>query len=174
MKRPLPEEYPPAFAGYVGLVPETDVLAALRAQIGAVREFAATVAPDRETHAYAPGKWTIRQVVGHAGDAERVFGYRALCISRGEQTPLPGFDENAYVASSPSSGVRLADLVEELVFLRSANLKMLEALREEQWTASGVANQKLITVRALAFVMAGHVRHHLNVLRDRYAAKAPV
>lgn len=95
MQRPRADEYPPSFAGYVDLVPEEDIVGALRAQVEVVRQFAAGIPPERETHAYAPGKWTIRQVAGHLGDGERAFGFRALCFSRGERAPLPGFDENA-------------------------------------------------------------------------------
>lgn len=174
MQRPRTEEYPPAFDGYVGLVPDTDVIAALRAQIEVIQELGRGVARDRETYSYAPGKWSIRQVIGHVGDAERVFGYRTLCISRGDPAQLPGFGENEYVDAANFNESRLADLVDEFTHLRSANLRMLEALRDDQWPMSGIANGNAITVQALAYVMAGHVRHHLNVLRDRYAIRAGV
>ncbi len=169
MTRPVPDEYPPIFSGYVERVPEVDVVGALRAQIDLLRDLAAAVSPDRETYAYAAGKWTIRQVVGHLGDAERVFSYRALCFARGDRTPLPGFDENAYVDHARFNDTPLSDLVDELVWLRSANLKMLGALGEDQWSATGTANGRAMSVRALAYVMAGHVRHHFVVLRDKYA-----
>jgi len=172
MQRPLPDEYPEFFAGYVDRVPEVDIIAALRGQIDVVRRVAASVAPERETYAYAPGKWTIRQVAGHIGDGERVFSFRALCFSRADGTPLPGFDENAYVEHAGFRDIPLADLVEEFALLRSANLKMFEALRDAHWSATGTANGKTVSVRALAYVMAGHVRHHLAVLRDRYAIDA--
>ena len=171
MTRPLPDEYPSFFAGYVDRVPEVDVAGALRAQIGVLGELAAAVSPEREAYAYAAGKWTIRQVVGHLGDAERVFSYRALCFARADRTPLPGFDENAYVDHARFNDTRLSDLVEELVLLRSANLKMLGALDEGQWSATGTANGRAMSVRALAYVMTGHVRHHLVVLRDKYAVR---
>lgn len=174
MTRPLPDEYPPFFAGYIDRVREVDVVGALRAQIGVLGALAAAVSPERETYAYAAGKWTMRQVVGHLGDAERVFSYRALCFARGDRTPLPGFDENAYVDHARFNDARLSDLVEELVLLRSANLKMLGALDEGQWSATGTANGRAMSVRALAYVMTGHVRHHLMVLRDRYAVAVGV
>ncbi len=167
-KRPLPTEYPASFAGYVDLVPEADVVGALGAQVEVLRQLAAAISPERETYAYAPGKWTIRQVVGHLGDVERVFSFRALCFARSDQTPLPGFDENAYVEHSRFNDTRLGELIEELVLLRSSNLKMLTSLSEAQWSATGVANGKSISVRALAYVMVGHVRHHVAMLRDRY------
>ncbi len=169
MRRPTPAEYPAFCAGYVNLIPDVDVVETLRAQIDLVRGLAGAVVPERETYAYTPGKWTIRQLVGHMGDAERVFSYRALCFARGDRTPLPGFDENTYVDHATFNTTRLSDLVDELVLLRSANVRMLGALDEDQWSATGTANGKTISVRALAYVMAGHVRHHLTVLRDRYA-----
>ncbi len=168
LKRPLPSEYPPFFAGYIDRVPEADVVGALGAQIEVLKQLAAVISPEKETYAYAPGKWTIRQVVGHLGDVERVFSFRALCFARSDQTPLPGFDENAYVEHSRFNDIRLGELIEELVLLRSSNLKMLTSLSEAQWSATGVANGKSISVRALAYVMVGHVRHHVAMLRDRY------
>ena len=171
MMRPYASEYPSSCAGYIDLVPEDDVLPVLRGQIESARQFAASVPQDRETYAYAPGKWTIRQVAGHLGDGERAFSFRAFCFSRADQNPLPGFEEDAYVEQSNFNGRRLADLVEEFALLRSANLRMLSALRDDQWARSGVANGSSITVRALAFGMAGHVRHHFKTLRDRYAVK---
>jgi hypothetical protein len=169
MMRPHDDEYAAFYGGYVNLVPEDEVLPALREQVNVLRRFAASVAADRETYAYGPDKWTIRQVIGHVIDAERVFSYRALCFSRSDRTPLPKFDENAYVDHARFNDVPLADLVDEFVLLRSANVKMFESLGAGQWTASGIANSNPISVRALAYVMTGHVRHHLNILRDRYA-----
>ena len=172
--RPDPSEYPPYAQQYVMQVTDGDLLAALDGQRDQLRTAAVPVSPDREHFAYAAGKWTMRQVVGHLGDAERVFSYRALCFARGDRTPLPGFDENAYVDHARFNDARLSDLVEELVLLRSANLKMLGALDEGQWSATGTANGRAMSVRALAYVMTGHVRHHLMVLRDRYAVAVGV
>ena len=116
-------------SGYVGLVPEEDVLPALREQAGIMRALAARVPADKETWAYGPDKWTVRQVIGHLNDAERVFSYRALCFSRAEQNHLPAFDENTYVANAAFNDVPLADLAEEFALLRSANVKLFEGLR---------------------------------------------
>jgi hypothetical protein len=169
MNRPADDEYAPYFAGYVALVPETDVLAVLDEQKAAFRRLAAAVPPDREGFRYAPDKWSVREVVGHLVDGERVFGYRAFAISRGERAPLPSFDENEYVAASGYDGVPLAELVGELVSARDANLAFLRRLDPEAWARRGTASGKTITVRALAWITAGHPRHHLNVLRDRYS-----
>ena len=165
---PGTDEYPAAFHGYVTLVPETDVLAALEAQLGEVRRLAALVPPGRESFAYAPGKWSIRQILGHLGDGERVFGFRAFTFGRGDRAALPGFDENAYVASARSAEIPLRDLVDEFGYLREGNLRMLRGLAPGQWSNSGTANDNAITVRALIYAMAGHVRHHLGVLKERY------
>ena len=174
MMRPRADEFAAFYSTYITLVPEDDVLPALREQVGVMRKLAASVPVVKETHAYDAGKWTVRQIIGHLTDAERVFSYRALCFSRSDATPLPAFDENAYVDHARFNDVPLADMVEEFVLLRSANVKMFESLRDDQWTASGVANKNSISVRALAYVMAGHVRHHLNILRDRYTLTVEV
>jgi hypothetical protein len=172
--RPQSGEYPPFFHGYVSLVPETDVLSILDSQPEILRRLRTIVTPDQETFAYAPGKWTIRQVVGHIGDGERVFGFRAFSFSRSDKTALPGFDENQYVEKSSFSAMPLADLVEDFTLMRQANLRMLRSLGDAQWDAAGTANGNQVTVRALAFIMAGHVRHHLVVLRERYGIQAGV
>jgi len=170
MKRPADNEYASFFRGYVDLVPEEDLLGVLESQGGLLRRFAAGVPRDRETFAYAPGKWTIRQVMGHLGDGERVFGFRAFCFGRGDQTPLPGFDENEYVERSRYNEAPLLELAEDFVQSRESNLRTFRGFGEEEWSRSGVANGNAVTVRALAFVMAGHVRHHLKVLHERYGA----
>lgn len=171
MNRPTPTEYPSFFARYIERVPETDLVDALRSQVEVLRSVAAGIPPDRELYAYAPGKWTIRQVAGHLVDGERVFSYRALRFSRFDQTPLPGFDENEFVAHSRFNDTRLADHVEEFAAIRSANTRMFASFDEQQWSATGVANGNPISVRAIGYILVGHVRHHLHVLQDRYAVK---
>jgi hypothetical protein len=166
--RPAADEYAPFYAGYVSLVPEGDPLAVLKAQPGELLRLAGSVSPERERYRYAPGKWSVREVVGHLADAERVFGYRAFCISRGEQAPLPGYDEKAYMVGSGFDERPLSEHVQELALLREANLRVLRRLDAGGWCRRGTANASPVTVRALAFIMAGHVRHHLSVLRERY------
>jgi hypothetical protein len=168
MQRPGPDEYAPFYAGYVSLVPESDALAVLEAQPSELRALAAAQPAARESHRYAPGKWSVREVFGHLTDGERVFGYRAFCISRGDQASLPGFDEQSYIAGSDYDRVPLAELAADFEALRQSNLRVLRRLDPAAWARSGTANGTPVTVRALAFVMAGHVRHHLGVLRDRY------
>jgi hypothetical protein len=166
--RPGEGEYAPFYAGYVALVPETDILSVLERQAAELRELAASVPADRETFRYAEGKWSIREVMGHLIDGERVFGYRAFCISRGEKAGLPSFDENEYVAGARSNAVPLRELADELVLVRASNLAFLRRLEPREWERTGTASGKPVTVRALAWVMAGHPRHHVRILRERY------
>lgn len=167
MARPHPAEYDDYFSRYVDLVNETDILPVLEGQIAEVRALAAR-ARDKEQFAYAPGKWTVREVIGHVSDTERVFGYRALVFGRGDSNELPGFDENAYAANSRAGEIALPRLVEEFVSVRQANVFFLQGLTAQAWMRSGVANHRTITVRALSYLMAGHLRHHLKGLAANY------
>lgn len=171
MKRPSEQEYAPYYRNYVALVPETGIVEVLESQNEVLRHVAARLPRDREMFSYAPGKWTIRQVMGHMGDAERVFGFRAYCFGRGDQTPLPGFDENVYVDRSSFNDSSFADLVEDFAHCRISNVRAFKGFNEDRWSHTGVANQNPITVRGLAFIMAGHVRHHLRVLHERYGVE---
>jgi hypothetical protein len=166
--RPAQSDYPEYFHKYVALVPEDDVLPVLESQIAVVDALPVQTG-ERETFAYAPGKWTVRELLGHLGDGERVFGYRALTFSRFDAASLPGFDEVTWTPHGHFGVTPLRDLADEFVALRRANFQMLRRLDEAQWQAGGRGDGKPITVRSLAYVMAGHVRHHLAILRDRYA-----
>jgi hypothetical protein len=170
MNRPLETEYAPDYQGYVDQVSERDIMQVLRSEIDDLDVLLARVPAEKETYAYADGKWTIREVVGHLIDGERVFGYRALCIARGEKQNLPGFDQNDYMATAPYNQVELEDLLSEIRLARLSNIAMFRSLDEEAWNRVGTANNNQVTVRAIAFIMAGHVRHHLKVLRERYLA----
>jgi hypothetical protein len=166
--RPKENEYPPFYAGYVARVPETEILEALREQPKELKRVADAVASDKERFRYAPDKWSVRELFGHLVDAERFFGHRAFCVSRGDANPLPGFDENRYVLESSYDSRPLAELLKDFSLLREANSRHLENLDEAAFFREGVANGVKVTVRALAYVMTGHVRHHLAVLRERY------
>jgi hypothetical protein len=170
--RPDPGEFAPFFANYVNLVPEADVLPVLAAQGDQIRRLAAAVPKDRETFRYAPGKWSVREIFGHLGDGERVFGYRAFCISRGDQTPLPGFEEDDYIAESDYDQRTVAELADDFAAVRACNLAVFGRLDPARWARVGNANGAPVSVRALAFVMAGHFRHHLGVLKARYGVTA--
>lgn len=168
MNRPLENEYAPFFQGYLAQVTEQDILPVLRSQLDALDVLLNRVPAAHETFRYADGKWSIREVIGHLIDAERVFGYRIFSIARGEQRNLPGFDENEYMLRAPYHQIDLEDLLSELRLVRLSNLAMLRNLDAEAWTRMGTANDSPVSVRALAFIMAGHVRHHMGVLSQRY------
>ena len=167
-QRPQPTEYAPFFEPYVSRVPEEEILPVLAAQVAETRRLAAGVSADREGHRYAPGKWSVREVLGHLTDGERLFGYRALCIGRGDENPLPGFDEQAYMVHAGFDALPLADLAEDFAAARESNLRMLIRFDRDAWRRIGTANGVAVSTRALAWIMAGHVRHHLAVLKDRY------
>ena len=167
-EKPPATEYAAPLARYVSLITEPDVLPVLERQVDELNAYAAVVPRDRELFRYAPGKWSIRQVFGHLTDGERVFGYRAFCISRGETAALPSFDENTYVDRSPYDTTSLADLRAEFIEVRKANLHFLKRLDDAAWRSIGKSGTNPISVRALAYVMAGHVRHHFNGLRENY------
>ena len=168
MNRPLESEYAPYYQNYVGQVSENDILPVLRSQMDELDVLLNRVSPDRETFRYSEGKWSIREIIGHLIDGERVFGYRALCIARGETQNLPGFDQNDYMLTAPYHAIDLEDLLSELRLVRLSNIAMFRNLDQEAWARLGIANDSPVTVRALAFIMAGHLRHHMNVLRERY------
>lgn len=170
--RPESDEYAQYYARYVGLVPDADILDVLERQPGDLAGLGAPLAADREQFRYMPGKWSVREVIGHLIDAERVFGHRAFCISRGEQARLPSFDEKLYVAKSSYDQVRLTELIAEFAEVRKLNLTVLRRLGESGWTSSGIASDNPVSVRALAYIMAGHLLHHTLVLRERYGLRA--
>ena len=166
--RPNADEYDVAYERYVSRVPETDILSALERQPAELAAVLASVPPEREEYRYAPGKWTIRGVVGHVLDAERVFGYRALCVARGDKTSLPGFEENDYAANSGSDRRTLASLAAEFTSLRASHVLMLRYVDDASWVSVGSANALPVTPRALSYILVGHVRHHVAVLREKY------
>jgi hypothetical protein len=166
--RPAPSEYAQFYHGYVSAVPDGDLIELLASQ---KRETAALLKGIDETksrHRYAPGKWTIREVVGHLADAERVFTYRALRFARGDATPLASFDENAWAEASNAGSRSLADLASDLAVVRAATLGLLGGFSDAEFARSGIASGKPVTVRALAYITAGHERHHVRVLHERY------
>jgi len=166
--RPSPSEYFSYFERYLARVPESDVLPVLKHQIEAIRRSFAKVSDERAGFRYAPEKWSVRQVLGHIIDAERVFGYRALCIARGERISLPSFEEDQYVATAGHDRFPLPELVEEFSDVRRSNLHLFAHLEESAWERIGVANDHPLSTRAVEFIMAGHLRHHGAVLTERY------
>ena len=166
--RPADTEFAPFYASYIARVPETDPLPALEAQPAELHALADRIAPEDELFRYAPDKWSVRQTFGHLIDTERVMGYRAFCIARGEEKPLPGFDEKDYVARADSDERSVKALAHEFAAVRHANLWAIRSWTEDDWTRVGNANGKPVSARAIAYIMAGHVRHHMALLRERY------
>jgi uncharacterized damage-inducible protein DinB len=166
--KPEASEYAPYYETYVSLVPAGDVVEALGRQADEVESLFASIGEERAGHAYAEGKWTIRQLAGHVVDCERIFAYRAMALARGERQPLPGMDQDEYMAASDFDSRTLADLAAEFRHARAANVLMFRGLSEEAWTRRGVVSEREITVRALVSIVYGHGAHHLNILRARY------
>jgi uncharacterized damage-inducible protein DinB len=169
MARPKSDEHVPYYGKYIALVPDDELSIAqhLAVQhhetIDILRK-----AKAKGDHAYAPGKWTVKEVVGHVCDAERIFAYRALRFARGDSTELPGFDENEYVAKSNFKARTMDDLLEELWAVRAATLSLAKHLPESAMSLRGSANNSPVTVRALLYIIAGHERHHVGILKERY------
>jgi hypothetical protein len=169
--RPEASEYAPFYHGYVTMVPEGDVVELLRSTGRELLEALGRIPEARGGHRYAPDKWTIREVVGHLIDAERIFTYRALRVARGDRTPLASFDENEYAKTAGSDARTLANLTRELGAVREATALMFEALPDEAWGRSGIASGKDVSLRALAYITTGHAMHHLRILRERYGVE---
>jgi uncharacterized damage-inducible protein DinB len=167
--RPDSSEYGTYFGNYIGNVPEDDVLAALESQRDETHRFLAAIPEDRASYRYAAGKWSIREVVGHFTDAERIFAYRAMAIARGERQSLPGFDENLYVENAGFESRSLRELTDAYLAVRNASLTLFRQLSAQAWDRHGTANNNPLSVRALAYITVGHERHHLRILRERYA-----
>jgi uncharacterized damage-inducible protein DinB len=166
--RPDASEYAPHYETYVSKVPAGDVVTILEDQRQETQELLAGIPDGRALHRYAPGKWSIKEVVGHVTDAERVFCYRALRFARGDQTRLSGFDEKAYAPAGKFDLHALPDLAAELDAVRRATIALFSGLDAEALARRGTANAKQVSVRALAYIIAGHERHHVGILRERY------
>jgi hypothetical protein len=167
--RPGPNEYAPDFAGYVAEISDAeDIVATLAGQLERVLTRIGALPAERGDYRYAPGKWTLKEVIGHLSDTERVFAYRALSIARGDPAPLPAFDDQAWVAQMGAGNRTLADILEEFGIVRQATLALFRHLPPPAWTRSGVANGHPASPRGMAWVMAGHAHHHLEVVEARY------
>jgi uncharacterized damage-inducible protein DinB len=166
--RPAPTEYAPYYGRYIDLVPGDDLIRALREGGEATRRLVEPVPESRGDYRYAPGKWSLKEVLAHVADGERVFAYRALRFARRDETPLPGFDQDRWIADGEFDARSLPSLLEELRTVRAATLALFESFDEAAWDRSGTANDVRMSVRSLGFVIAGHEIHHQNVLRERY------
>ncbi len=171
--RPEATEYDKVYQGYVALVPEADIQRVLAEQEKQVSERFRNLPPQRWDHRYAPDKWSVREVLGHVIDSERAFGYRALAFARGEHQPLPGMDQEQWMAHATYAHCPPAELLEEFELVRKSHVLLFCHLADEAWARVGVAYDRPVSVRALAWIMAGHVRHHLKVLQERYGVATP-
>lgn len=166
--RPATDEYAPYYSTYIDEVTEPDVVAVLSAARQSTAEFLAGLDEKQAAFRYAPGKWSLREVVGHLSDSERIFAYRLLRVARGDTTPLAGFEENDYVPAGQFERRPLADVAQEFASVRDATLTLLGGLDAEALARRGTASGKPVSARALAFIIAGHEKHHLGVIRERY------
>jgi hypothetical protein len=171
--KPDRNEYAAFYETYVSLVPDVDVVAALEAQRLQMAQLLAGRSERDGNFRYAPEKWSVKEVIGHLADSERIFSYRALRIARGDITPLSGFEQDDYVREAGSARRELRDLAEEFAAVRGATVTLYRSLGEEAWKRRGSANKNEVTVRALAFITAGHELHHRNILEQRYFAAIP-
>lgn len=166
MNRPQTQDYPEWYKGYINLV-EGDVAEMLEQQATAFPNFINTLV-EKGDYAYAPGKWTIKEMVGHIIDTERIMVFRLTSFARNEKANLNSFDEDAYVLSAHFKDRSLFSLGEEFSLLRKANMFLINSLTEEELNRNGHSNNQSITVRALVFILAGHVQHHTNIINERY------
>ena len=167
-RRPDSTEYDAYYTDYVAKVEGDRVIDALEAQLAEIGELLGPVDEAKGNSRYAAGKWSVKEVVGHLIDSERVFAYRALAIARGDRASLPGMDQDEYVAGANFDRRGVAELREELEHVRRSSVALFAGLDADAWGRSGIANGVSVTVRALAFIIAGHYAHHAAVLRERY------
>lgn len=168
MNRPETTEFDAYYTNYVDLVEGDDCLPKLQSQPSELRAVFSQMPEERGTFAYADGKWTIKEVLSHLIDGERIFAYRALRISRGDETPIEGFEQDGYIENSNANNRSFSDLLSEFEFQRHANMHFFNNLSETASRRMGIANGRPISVRALVYIAGGHVEHHLRILKERY------
>jgi hypothetical protein len=166
--KPDPTEYLPYYGKYVSLVPDGDILTVLAKQIEETAGLLNSIPESRGSFRYAPDKWSIKEIVGHMIDTERIFAYRALRFARNDKTPLPGYEQDDYVSNASFDSCRLVDLSSELRSVRQSTVFLFKHLDANAWMRSGLANDSEASVRALAHIIAGHELHHREILRSRY------
>ena len=168
MSRPATDTYPSHFEPYVKLVPEEDFKNALKNQSSEAENFLKTISEQQSLYRYAEGKWSLKEVLQHIIDAERVFAYRAMAFARGDKNNLPSFDENSYAANSRANERSWQDLVTEFATIRRSSEMLFNSFSEDILNFSGTANNHPVTVRALGYITVGHLKHHINIIKERY------
>lgn len=166
--RPAEGEFLPYYETYIALVPAGDVIKTLEAQMSETQGLLRALPASSSTYRYAPGKWSVNEVIGHIIDSERIFAARALRFARNDATPLPGFEQDDYVRNSKFDAYPVAELASELDSVRRATVFLFKHLEEPAWMRRGIANNAEVSVRALAYIIAGHELHHREMLRTRY------
>jgi hypothetical protein len=170
--RPKREEYTLYHGPFVDRVEGSDVIASLREQLDELLGFLGHLDPATADYRYAEGKWSVKEVIGHVIDTERVFAYRALAFARGERTPLPGFEQDEYVRGGDFSHRSMQSLTNEFEHLRLSNVSLFSSFTEDTWDRFGTADGSALSVRAIAYVVVGHAAHHISVIRERYLGTA--
>lgn len=170
MTKPTATEYADYYDIYVSLIDSDNILAVLNRQISDFSKLLSEIPEEKGVFRYAEGKWSINELVGHLIDTERIMAYRALRFSRNDKTDLEGFDQDPYIENSDFDGCKLSDLAQQFKVVRQSNIFMFEGLASEAWDRSGKASGSDISVRALAYIIAGHELHHVNILKERYLA----
>jgi hypothetical protein len=166
LPKPSPDEFAPYFRLYIDQVPETDLIEFLNRQRDTWQSELRRISEAQSLFRYAPGKWTIKEMLGHVNDTERIFSYRLLRIARGDQAPLPGFDQDPYVAAAESNQIDWEDLIHESLAVRQATIALLQLLPTNAWSKLGTASDHAISVGALAYMIAGHTEHHRRLLKE--------
>ena len=172
--RPQAGEYAPYYDRYICLVQPDDILAGLEQQRRDTVLLLSGRTEQEGNFSYAPGKWTAKEVIGHICDSERIFAYRALHISRDDKTPMEGFEQDDYVRNGPFARASMPDVIEDFIAVRRATVSLLRNLDETAWLRRGVANKSEISVRALAYIIAGHELHHRRILEEKYFAASEI
>jgi hypothetical protein len=166
--RPTSGEYAPYYERYISLVPDGDIVTTLAQQLDSTLGLLRSIDESHANKRYAPDKWSIKELVGHVIDGERIFAYRALCFARNDKTPLAGFEQDDYVREARFDRRQLAELVDEFELVRKGNIILFRSFDQEEWLRHGAASETDVSVRALAYIMAGHEAHHIKILRTRY------
>ena len=166
--RPESDEFASYYAKYIELVPSANIVSTLREQQAGTAEFISTLTNDQGNSRYEPGKWSVKEVIGHIIDCERIFAYRALRFARNDKVELSGFEQDGYVENGAFDDRTLSDLAQEYSHVRSATLDLLEHLTDEAWSRRGVANGNEVSVRAIAWIIGGHELHHVSGIRSNY------
>ena len=168
LQHPAENEYPEYYRPYIGLVPKGNLVQLLKENLNEVVNLFAGISEEKTYYRYAPGKWSVKELLGHITDTERIMCYRLLRVGRGDQTPLAGFDENDYVKAAQTNNLPMEAIIEDFKAARNATITLIQNLPAQSWTNKGNANGTEITTRAIAYIIAGHQIHHCKIVIDRY------